>query len=290
MAGEVGAEPCLMCHELVDDADELPADEDERVGDADGPCADGAALDLDPERAARAAARLMPPPPPMPERALARKRARRCVLMYSPRYARVCARLACTRDRDALTYALLGACGVSRFLRVVEPQRATAGHLARFHTRAYVELLLASGGAAAAAGAAGADEQLLERHGLVDDCEPFCGLGEYCASVAGASLHAASLLLRREADLAINWGGGRHHARRASASGFCYVNDVVLATRHLLKGFNRVLVVDTDVHHGDGVEEAFWFEPRVFVLSLHKKAAGFFPGSGAEEDLSLIHI
>ena len=71
-------------------------------------------------------------------------------------------------------------------------------------------------------------------------------------------------------DLAINWSGGLHHAKRQEASGFCYVNDCVLAILELLKKHQRVLYIDIDVHHGDGVEEAFFTSDRVFTCSLHK--------------------
>ena len=246
--------------------------------------------DFDKAAAERA---LMPPPPPDPARAFARRRARRCVLMHSPRFESMCALLRANGDRDRLLYPLLRACGVLRSLTVVEPRRASAGHLLKFHTREYVEMLAGCShavavqracaqrataedgdgadkttdrGSALATAAALLDPKRLERYGLVDDCEVFEGLFEHCAAVAGASLHAASLLVRREADLAINWGGGRHHARRAEAAGFCYVNDVVLATQHLLKGFRRVLVVDTDAHHCDGVEEVWRSIDRSILL------------------------
>ena len=70
--------------------------------------------------------------------------------------------------------------------------------------------------------------------------------------------------------VAINWGGGWHHAQRDEASGFCYVNDIVLAIQHLRRVYDRVLYIDLDVHHGDGVENAFNFSPKVFTFSMHK--------------------
>jgi histone deacetylase 1/2 len=69
-----------------------------------------------------------------------------------------------------------------------------------------------------------------------------------------------------ESDLAFNWAGGMHHAKRAEASGFCYVNDIVLAILELLKQHHRVLYVDIDIHHGDGVEEAFYLTDRVMTV------------------------
>ena len=63
-------------------------------------------------------------------------------------------------------------------------------------------------------------------------------------------------------DIAINWSGGLHHAKKMEASGFCYVNDIVLAILELLKYHPRVLYIDIDIHHGDGVEEAFYTTDR----------------------------
>ena len=72
-----------------------------------------------------------------------------------------------------------------------------------------------------------------------------------------------------------------HHAKKAEASGFCYINDIVLAILELLKVHMRVLYIDIDIHHGDGVEEAFYLTNRVMTLSFHQSGVGgFFPGTG----------
>lgn len=83
---------------------------------------------------------------------------------------------------------------------------------------------------------------------------------------AGGSRDGALHLMEGEADIAFNWAGGMHHAKRAEASGFCYVNDIVLAILELLKKYQRVLYVDIDIHHGDGVEEAFYLTDRVMTV------------------------
>jgi histone deacetylase 1/2 len=95
----------------------------------------------------------------------------------------------------------------------------------------------------------------------------------------GASIDAAVKLNHRSTDIAINWAGGLHHAKKQEASGFCYVNDIVLAILELLKYHNRVLYIDIDVHHGDGVEEAFYTTNRVMTVSFHRYG-DFFPGTG----------
>lgn len=69
------------------------------------------------------------------------------------------------------------------------------------------------------------------------------------------------------------------------ASGFCYVNDIVLAILELLKYHQRVLYVDIDIHHGDGVEEAFLTTNRVMTVSFHKYGDNFFPGTGDLESI-----
>ena len=84
-------------------------------------------------------------------------------------------------------------------------------------------------------------------------------------------------------DIVINWAGGLHHAKKSEASGFCYINDCVLAILELLKTHQRVLYIDIDVHHGDGVEEAFYTTNRVMTASFHKFGE-YFPGTGDVKD------
>lgn len=96
---------------------------------------------------------------------------------------------------------------------------------------------------------------------------------------AGGSVAAAVKLNKQASDICINWGGGLHHAKKSEASGFCYVNDIVLGILELLKYHQRVLYIDIDVHHGDGVEEAFYTTDRVMTVSFHKYGE-YFPGTG----------
>ncbi|KAK7417499.1 histone deacetylase [Neonectria magnoliae] len=117
------------------------------------------------------------------------------------------------------------------------------------------------------------------------DCPLFDGLYDYCSLSAGGSLDAARKICNKQSDIAISWGGGLHHAKRAEASGFCYINDIVLAILQLLRYYPRVLYIDIDVHHGDGVEEAFFSTDRVMTVSFHKyDPNNFFPGTGALDD------
>jgi histone deacetylase 1/2 len=82
------------------------------------------------------------------------------------------------------------------------------------------------------------------------------------------SIDAARRLNNKLCDIAINWAGGLHHAKKCDASGFCYINDLVLGILELLKHHPRVLYIDIDVHHGDGVEEAFYFTDRYSYKSI----------------------
>ncbi len=126
----------------------------------------------------------------------------------------------------------------------------------------------------------------LSRFNILEDCPVFDGLWEYCQIAAGGSLAGATRLNDGESQTVINWAGGLHHAKRSEASGFCYINDCVLAILELLKVHARVLYVDIDIHHGDGVEEAFYTTDRVMTVSFHKYG-DYFPGTGDVTDVGM---
>ena len=117
-----------------------------------------------------------------------------------------------------------------------------------------------------------------------DDCPIFDGLFEFGNLYSQGSVMGAAHLNAGHSDFAINWAGGLHHAKKQEASGFCYINDCVLAILELLKVHERVLYVDIDIHHGDGVEEAFYTTDRVMTCSFHKYGE-YFPGTGTLEDI-----
>ena len=116
------------------------------------------------------------------------------------------------------------------------------------------------------------------------DCPVFDGMFDYFRIYSGGSVGGAQLINDGSVDLVCNWSGGMHHAKKSEASGFCYINDIVLAILELLKVHQRVLYVDIDIHHGDGVEEAFYTTDRVMTVSFHKYG-DFFPGTGAVTDV-----
>ncbi|KAA3680660.1 histone deacetylase 8 [Paragonimus westermani] len=139
-------------------------------------------------------------------------------------------------------------------------------------------------------------ESVFDAFGLSYDCPGFPRVWDYALSTVQGSLAAADVLLRGACQVAINWAGGWHHAKRSEAAGFCYLNDIVLAIHRLqtrlldrcvssdssdaAQPSDHVLYIDLDLHHGDGVEEAFWYSPRVVTFSVHHAASGFFPGTG----------
>ena len=126
------------------------------------------------------------------------------------------------------------------------------------------------------------DAATLLRHGLGTEDDPVFGrMHEASALVAGATLSAARAAWSGAAQHGVSIAGGLHHAMRGNASGFCIYNDPAIAIAWLLEnGVERVAYVDIDVHHGDGVQAAFWNDPRVLTISLHQHPATLFPGTG----------
>ena len=181
--------------------------------------------------------------------------------------------------RLRLTYELIRACGLlgDPDPRLIEPAPAGIEDLLTFHTRDYLDVLQAANSGEYREGA--------EAYGLgYGDNPVFPGMFDWSRLVAGASLKAADLVDSGEASIAFNIAGGLHHALASRASGFCYINDPVLAIRRLVSRGRRVAYIDIDAHHGDGVQEAFYDTDRVLTISLHETGAMLFPGSGFEQE------
>lgn len=171
---------------------------------------------------------------------------------------------------------------------VFRPHKATASDLKRFHSDDYVTFLHRIN----VKNINNEMKGLMQRFYINTqstfhnyDCPIFDGMFELSQISTGASLNSAVKINRGEADICINWAGGLHHAKKSEASGFCYVNDIVLCILELLKYQQRVLYVDIDCHHGDGVEEAFYTTNRVMTVSFHQYGDDFFPGSGPLQDI-----
>jgi acetoin utilization protein AcuC len=117
------------------------------------------------------------------------------------------------------------------------------------------------------------------------DCPVFSGMYEGAVLACGGTLTAANMILSDEADVAFNPSGGLHHAGPERASGFCYINDVALACMILAEAEKRVLYLDVDVHHGDGVANAFYDRADVLTISFHENPRMLFPGTGFEDEV-----
>ncbi|KAG2278275.1 hypothetical protein Bca52824_060830 [Brassica carinata] len=183
--------------------------------------------------------------------------------------------------RIRMAHSLIVHYNLHRRLEISRPNLADASDIGQFHSPDYVDFLRSVSPESMGDHSAARN---LRRFNVGEDCPVFDGLFDFCRASAGGSIGAAVKLNRQDADIAINWGGGLHHAKKSEASGFCYVNDIVLGILELLKMFRRVLYVDIDVHHGDGVEEAFYTTDRVMTVSFHK-FGDFFPGTGHIRDI-----
>jgi acetoin utilization protein AcuC len=119
----------------------------------------------------------------------------------------------------------------------------------------------------------------------IADNPVFPGMHDASALVAGASVAAARAVWDGTAEHAANIAGGLHHAMRGAASGFCVYNDPAIAIAWLLeRGARKIAYVDVDVHHGDGVQAAFYDDPRVLTISLHETPRTLFPGTGLPDE------
>jgi acetoin utilization protein AcuC len=109
---------------------------------------------------------------------------------------------------------------------------------------------------------------------------------EASRAVCGATLAATRAVFEGRALHSVNLAGGLHHAMPGAASGFCVYNDIAVSIQWLLDhGVERVAYIDVDVHHGDGVQAAFWNEPRVLTISVHESGRALFPGTGFPMEL-----
>lgn len=117
-----------------------------------------------------------------------------------------------------------------------------------------------------------------------DDCPIFSGITQFIQLYTKASYSGAVELSNGKTEVAINWSGGFHHAKNNESSGFCYVNDIIISILELLKTFKKILYIDIDAHHGDGVEEAFYLSKRVLCLSFHNFQKLFFPETGCKNN------
>src|ERR1044072_1624905 len=173
--------------------------------------------------------------------------------------------------RLELTIRLAEALGVLDGAELLVPEEAPEAEIERIHDAGYVS-------AVREAPMAGWDVG----HGLGTPDNPvFSQMHEATSLVVGGSLLAASKIASGEARRAVNIAGGLHHAMRDQAAGFCVYNDCAVAISWLLDhGFDRIAYIDTAAHHGDGVQAAFYDDPRVLTISMHQHPFTLWPGTG----------
>jgi len=182
--------------------------------------------------------------------------------------------------RLALTESLIEACSLLDGPDVfrVAPRMATDDEVMYAHDRDYVERVKDLGHAPRHA------NPMLDFGLGTGDNPVFPNMHEASALVTGGSLVAAELVMSGQATHAFNAGGGLHHANRRLASGFCIYNDCAVAIAWLRLQGKRVLYVDTDAHHGDGVQWIFYEDPGVLTISFHESGRYLFPGTGSTSE------
>ena len=147
-----------------------------------------------------------------------------------------------------------------------------------FHERSYIDLLKKA--------ERGEFEPEMLQAGLGTEENPiFKGMFQLALTIAGGTYQGARLLLDTDARMVFAPVGGLHHAGRNHAAGFCYINDIAIAIADIVKKGVKVAYLDIDVHHGDGVQEAFYATDRVLTISLHESGESLFPGTGFETEI-----
>lgn len=187
--------------------------------------------------------------------------------------------------RIVMAHNLIMKYGLYKKMKIYRPNRATQEDMYKFHADDYVIFLRNINEGFVLSNEM---KQLTQRFSIgtkENDCPIFKGVYDLAQISTGGSLAAAASISLENADIAINWAGGLHHAKKSEARGFCYINDIVLCILELLKFHKRVLYIDIDVHHGDGVEEAFFTTDRVMTVSFHRFGDDFFPGTGGFNDI-----
>ena len=177
--------------------------------------------------------------------------------------------------RLKITYDLLKKSNALSNEHIVKPRIATDEELCLIHDVSYVHAVKqASIGALV--------EEQASNFGLgTEDTPIFDGMHEASALLVGGTLTAVDYVMQGKAEHALHLGGGLHHGFRGKASGFCIYNDSSVAIKYIQKQYNaRVLYVDTDAHHGDGVQWSFYDDDSVCTFSIHETGRYLFPGTG----------
>ncbi|CAG9608925.1 acetoin utilization protein AcuC [Pseudoneobacillus rhizosphaerae] len=177
--------------------------------------------------------------------------------------------------RLKLTLDLLKKHGAIEDRFIIPPKIATDEQLALIHDVSYIQAVKQAGNGNLA-------QEIAENYGLgTEDTPIFPGMHEASSFLVGGTLTAVDQVMTGKAKHALHLGGGLHHGFRGKASGFCVYNDSSVAIKYLQEKYQaRVLYVDTDAHHGDGVQWSFYDDPSVCTLSIHETGRYLFPGTG----------
>ncbi|MEI5908845.1 acetoin utilization protein AcuC [Bacillus spongiae] len=177
--------------------------------------------------------------------------------------------------RLKLTVDLLKSMGAIGDQDIISPRMATDEELCSIHYSDFVN-------AVKLAGKGELSSETSENYGIgTEDTPIFPNMHEASAFLVGGTLKAVEEVMSGRAKHALHLGGGLHHGFRGKASGFCVYNDSSVAIKYMQEKYNaRVLYVDTDAHHGDGVQWAFYDDPNVCTFSIHETGRYLFPGTG----------
>lgn len=185
-------------------------------------------------------------------------------------------------ERLKLTFDLINAYGLLDLPSavLVEAKEASEDDILVFHTPEYIKALKRANEGKEFLGA--------WHYKLGHSDNPIVkGLYDLSLLSAGASLQAARLVEGGNVSAAFNIAGGLHHAMSGRASGFCYLNDIVVAINHLTSQGKKIAYIDIDAHHGDGVQSAFYDTDRVLTISIHESGRYLFPGTGFEHEIGI---
>ena len=177
--------------------------------------------------------------------------------------------------RLLLTHELMQAYQLLRDEDILSPRQATEAELELVHDPRYIQFVRDQGHQSEVL-------PLAASYGLgTEDVPCFPNMHEASSLIVGGTLQAVDVVMNGQADHAFNPAGGLHHAFRGRASGFCIYNDCSVAIAYMRKHWDaRILYIDTDAHHGDGVQWAFYDDPNVLTVSLHETGKYLFPGTG----------
>jgi acetoin utilization protein AcuC len=178
--------------------------------------------------------------------------------------------------RVRLTYDLIRSKGILQqgSIEVIKPRLASREEILLFHEEDYVRVV----------------EQYSKRgSGLLDmgDTPAFKGCYEATSLVVGASIVAVDAVMSGGLSHAFNPSGGLHHAHPERASGFCIFNDPAVVIAHLKSKYNlkRIVYLDIDAHHGDGVMYGYYDDPAVLDIDFHESGNFLFPGTGFPDEI-----